>query len=240
MNDDSAALEDFTGTARLFPLPNLVLFPQVVQPLHIFEPRYRQMTADAVASDQLLALVLPRPGWEADYEGRPPLHAMACLAHILNHQQLPDGRYNLLVRGLCRLRLQVEIPSDKLYRLAHGQPLPDPPGPPGAAALRQMLADAVRAWLPPGHPLGLQFAHVLQGKLAVGALCDLLGFALPLGVEVKQALLEEVSVDQRVRRLVHELKTRPPSPPEPPAEPPPELLHAPRPLRKYPPDFSVN
>ena len=71
MNDDFSPLSVFTGMARLFPLPNLVFFPQVVQPLHIFEPRYRQMTADALAGDRLMALVLPRSGWEADYAGSP-------------------------------------------------------------------------------------------------------------------------------------------------------------------------
>src|SRR5437763_9199059 len=100
------------SVARLFPLPNVVLFPHVMLPLHIFEPRYRQMTADALAGDRLLALVLLRPGWEADYEGRPLLHAMACLGKIVADQRLPDGRYNLLLRGLCRGRLVNEMSSN--------------------------------------------------------------------------------------------------------------------------------
>ena len=63
MSADHPPLSDFAGTARLFPLPNLVLFPHVMQPLHIFEPRYRQMTADALAGDRLIAVVLLKPGW---------------------------------------------------------------------------------------------------------------------------------------------------------------------------------
>src|SRR4051812_1530562 len=102
MNDDQHAPANFSGPARLLPLPNLVLFPHVVQPLHVFEPRYRQMTADALAGDRLIALVLLRPGWEAEYEDRPPVHPVACLGRIVADQQLPDGRYNLLVRGLAR------------------------------------------------------------------------------------------------------------------------------------------
>src|SRR5205807_1511805 len=73
----------FDGHARLFPLPNLVCFPQVVQPLHIFEPRYRAMTEDALAGDRRIALVLPRPGWETDYDGRPSVHSIACLGKIV-------------------------------------------------------------------------------------------------------------------------------------------------------------
>src|SRR5205823_14060123 len=102
MNDDEQALADFTGVARLFPLPNLVLFPHVVQPLHIFEPRYKQMMADALATDRLVAPVLLRPGWEDQYEDRPPIHPVACLGRVVAEQQLPDGRYNLLVRCLSR------------------------------------------------------------------------------------------------------------------------------------------
>src|SRR5205085_1976564 len=95
-------LKQFSGMARLFPLPNVVLFPQVVQPLHIFEPRYREMTADALADDRLIAMALLQPGWEADYEGRPPIHPICCLGRIFAEKHLPDGRYNLLLRGLTR------------------------------------------------------------------------------------------------------------------------------------------
>src|SRR6266704_2167528 len=101
MSDDQAALAAFGGVARLFPLPNLVLFPQVVQGLHIFEPRYRRMTADALADDHLIALVLLRPGWE-DAGDTPAVEPVACLARIFQHEELPDGRYNLRVRGAAR------------------------------------------------------------------------------------------------------------------------------------------
>src|SRR5947209_17017865 len=99
MSDEQNPLAKFDGTARLFPLPNLVLFPQVIQPLHIFEPRYRQMTADALDDDRLIALALLQPGWEPDYGGTPPLFASACLGKIVADQCLPDGRFNLLLRG---------------------------------------------------------------------------------------------------------------------------------------------
>src|SRR5215510_11390422 len=102
MSEAFSPLAGFTGTARLFPLPNLVFFPHVMQPLHIFEPRYRQMTADALAGDRLIALVLPTPGWEADYAGRPAIHPVVCLGQVVTEQRLEDGRYNLLLRGLTR------------------------------------------------------------------------------------------------------------------------------------------
>src|SRR5690349_8612910 len=94
MSDVLASLSDFSGTARLFPLPNLVLFPHVVQPLHIFEPRYRQMMADALEDDRLLALVLLSPGWAEDYHQAPAIEPLACLGRIVNEEKQLDGRYN--------------------------------------------------------------------------------------------------------------------------------------------------
>src|SRR5436305_6346291 len=102
MSHDPAPLISFGGTARLFPLPNLVLFPAVIQPLHIFEPRYRQLMADALADDRLMALALLQPGWEDNYYESPPIFPVVCLAKIFQEEQLPDGRYNLLVQGMSR------------------------------------------------------------------------------------------------------------------------------------------
>ena len=89
MSEDTSPLANFAGVARLFPLPNLVFFPHVMQPLHIFEPRYRQMTADALAGDRLIALTLLQPGWEDQYEGRPAVHPVACLGRVVADQLLP-------------------------------------------------------------------------------------------------------------------------------------------------------
>src|SRR5205814_2607953 len=98
MASEARELDDFKGVARLFPLPNLVLFPTMLQGLHIFEPRYRQMTADALEDDRLLAPVLLQAGWEAHYQGNPAIHPIACLAKTVSEQKLDDGRYNLQVR----------------------------------------------------------------------------------------------------------------------------------------------
>src|SRR3954465_3453326 len=89
----------------LFPLPNVVLFPNVFLPLHIFEPRYREMVADALASDRMIGMVLLRPGWDRDYEGRPPLYAVGCSGVLTHNERLPDGRYNIVLRGIERFRI---------------------------------------------------------------------------------------------------------------------------------------
>ena len=104
-DDPSTESVEFSGRVRLFPLPNLVLFPHVMQPLHVFEPRYRCLLEDSLASDRLIAMALLAPGWENDYEGRPPLYPMACLGRVTSFHRLDDGTYNLLLLGLHRVRL---------------------------------------------------------------------------------------------------------------------------------------
>ena len=99
----------------LFPLPNVVLFPNVFLPLHIFEPRYREMVADALASDRMIGMVLLRPGWERDYEGRPPVYPIGCSGVITHVERLADGRYNIVLRGVERFRIVPRGPS-RSYR----------------------------------------------------------------------------------------------------------------------------
>lgn len=230
MSDDLSALGAFEGIARLFPLPNVVLFPQVMLPLHIFEPRYRQLTADALASDRLLALVLLRPGWEEDYEGQPPVHPMACLGKIVADQRLPDGRYNLLLRGLSRGRILNEISTGKLYRTARLELIGgNPEAEQGTdSPLRLELGRLAKAWLAGMGSTNQQLAKLLQSDLTLAALADILSFALPLGLEFKQELLEETDVGRRVLRLILHLDSRAPPPATAAAD------------RLFPPDFSRN
>src|SRR6185436_11839178 len=108
----------------LFPLPTVVLFPSVFLPLHIFEPRYREMVADAVASDRMIGMVLLRPGWERDYEGRPPVYGVGCSGVVTHVERTSDGRYNLVLRGLERFRI-VEEDHERSYRRAVIDPLPE-------------------------------------------------------------------------------------------------------------------
>src|SRR6516225_2120931 len=104
-----------TDLLPLFPLPNVVLFPNVFLPLHIFEPRYREMVADALSTDRLIAMMLLRPGWERDYEGRPPVYPVGCSGVITHAEKLPDGRFNIVLRGVERVRL-LEEERSRNYR----------------------------------------------------------------------------------------------------------------------------
>jgi Lon protease-like protein len=230
MSDPSLILEHFDGTVPLFPLPNVVLFPHVVQPLHIFELRYRQMTSAALAGDRLIAQALLQPGWEGDYEGRPPIHPVVCIGKIDSEQRLADGRFNLLLRGLSRARVVEEIAQDKLYRVARVELLTD--GPPPSAqvdhSLRQQLAEAMRSRFPEAGEAQEQLRKLLDSNLPLGVLCDIFSFAVPLPVEAKQGLLADLQVERRLRTLLGLLTNA-------------TLPAAPEPVdRRFPPEFSSN
>jgi len=109
----------------IFPLPNVVLFPSVFLPVHIFEPRYKAMVADALEGDRLIGMVLLRPGWEDDYEGRPAVFPIGCAGLISHHERLPDGRYNIVLRGLEKFRVESED-STQSYRIARVRTLHEP------------------------------------------------------------------------------------------------------------------
>jgi Lon protease-like protein len=235
MSEDADPLCDFGGAVRLFPLPNLVLFPHVVQPLHIFEPRYRELLSDALADDRLMGLALLRPGWEEDYHKRPPIHPIICVGRILQEERLADGRFNLLLHGLSRARVTSELKIHKPYRTARVQLLPDVAiADPGRAEhWRRRLGQRLSQWFA-AHPTALsQMRRLLESPLALGALSDILAFSVPLEPEVKQELLGEVDVESRVRRLLELLENVPAFGKSPPPATKGEA-------RKFPPEFSTN
>jgi Lon protease-like protein len=105
----------------IFPLPNVVLFPSALLPLHIFEPRYRAMVADALESERLIGLVMLRPGWESHYEEAPDVYPIGCAGFITHADRLPDGRFNIMLRGLEKFRILGERPAREgveRYRIA--------------------------------------------------------------------------------------------------------------------------
>jgi len=186
----------------LFPLPDVVLFPRASLPLHIFEPRYRRMVADALAGDKTIGMVLLRPGWEADYYGRPPVFASGCAGRIEECQPLPDGKYNLVLRGLTRFRV-VEEHGGQPYRLATVDPMPDSEGESSGLddARRRVLAAIGKAEDGPS-------VMVLNSDLPHGAFVDALAQWLPLDPLERQSLLDCDSTAARYARLLEVLEFR--------------------------------
>ncbi|QDU90134.1 Lon protease [Pirellulimonas nuda] len=200
----------FGGAARLFPLPDLVLFPHVVQPLHVFEDRYREMLEDAVADDSLIAIAMFEPGWEMDYDSRPPLAPVACLGKVIAHNRLDDGRYNLLLLGVRRVTIVRELAPLRSFRQAEVQIVHEQQGalPP---ELRRSLVEAFRSRLP-AHLADEDLSHLLSDGLPMRALTDLVAYALPLPAELKRRLLGEPIVGQRARLLLKHLRESPGGP----------------------------
>ncbi|MEI8372410.1 MAG: LON peptidase substrate-binding domain-containing protein [Planctomycetota bacterium] len=202
--------QNFLGKVRLFPLPNLVLFPHVMQPLHIFEPRYRCLLEDTLATDRLVAMALLTPGWESDYEGRPPLCPVACLSRVATYHCLEDGTYNVLLLGLQRVRLVREIESQKLYREAEvtlcEDCYPVCPGPTGRV-LQQRLRDAFVRALPLLPEAQEQMDQLLATDLSLGVLTDVISFMLEIAIGHKETLLAEVNVHRRAQMLLEHLES---------------------------------
>jgi uncharacterized protein len=188
-------LSSLPSVIPLFPLGDVVLFPRVPLPLHIFEPRYRKMVADALVGERVVGMVLLRPGWEADYGARPPVFESGCAGLIDRWEQLPDGRYNIVLRGLSRFRVREEH-AGAPYRLASVEPLPDDLGP--ADVLATARARVVERIAQAADVSATVVARPdLSHELFVNALCQ----SLDLDPLEKQALLDCDGVLARYGRL---------------------------------------
>ncbi len=213
------------SVVRLFPLPNFVMFPGVLQPLRVFEERYIEMFEDALATDQLIAMALLRPGYEKDYDLRPTIFPMSCLGRVVTHTRLEDGTYNFLLQGLARITILEELPPRRSFREAQAQPTAEQCG--GSSAvqedLRQRLVHHFRKlWPAAGHQ---QLDQLLGGDVSLGMLTDLMSFAVPIESAEKQQLLDQTDSVARARMLLDHLGAEDSVDLDP---------------RSFPPDFSNN
>lgn len=189
----------------LFPLPNIVFFPHTRLPLHVFEPRYRQMVKDVLDADQRFGIVLLRPGWETEYFGAPPVFSYGTLGTIEQAVPLEDGRYNIVVRGDVRFRILDEV-SRVPYRTARVVAAPETDRDPQAShAQRQWLADLSQRYL---RYLPDQTAVPEIETVDLDALTNALIMSLNLDIEEKQKLLEINDLIRRASEIGSELSSR--------------------------------
>ena len=191
----------------IFPLPTVVLFPNVFLPLHIFEPRYRQMVAESLAGDRIIGMVLLRPGYEDEYEGAPPVYATGCSGLITHADQLEDGKYNLVLRGLEKFSIQSEeLPAaGRLYRSAVISPIDDSMRDGERDELRHERKRLQRLLTPLFHDtLSRYLPEAMPDEDLVNALAQYLEFA---PVE-KLALLERQGPLARCRSMVELLEIK--------------------------------
>jgi Lon protease-like protein len=180
-----------------------------MQPLHIFEERYREMVEDALAGDKLITMAVLQPGWEHDYESRPPVSPYACLGKIVAHHRLPDGRYNLLLLGVQRVRIDEELDPLRSFRQASVELLDDEYDLDATledSRLQKKLVTAFRNNLPCECETPEQLEKLMTGELPLGLITDLAAYALPLDTAVKQELLAECRVSTRAQILLSQVE----------------------------------
>jgi len=231
-DNDKMPTADSPSVVRLFPLPNLVMFPGAMQLLNIFEPRYRELLEESLAGDRTIAMAVLLPGYEAEYEGRPPVSSVVCQGRVAGHRRLDDGQHNILLVGQSRMKLVRELEPNKSFREAVAVPAFDvypPNGEPGRAVLRSQLHELLDQAVPQVAQAHEELDQLFTGSASLGSLTDLLAYALPLDIGRKQELLEETDVDRRARVLLDDLRTLAGSDPASPIVWP-----------SFPPDFSEN
>jgi Lon protease-like protein len=200
------------GDVPIFPLPNVVLFPAAVQPLHIFEERYKAMTADALRGDRRIAMAMLRPGWEKSYHARPAIEPVVCVGRILSAERLPDGKYNFLLQGEARATVVGECDDPtRPYRVATLARLPevtpDESDLVDARSRLRRLFIKTRLGLT---PVGRKFRDLAGSALPTPILADLIAATYLEDVCLKQSLLSEQDVRCRVVRVAHELEATQP------------------------------
>jgi uncharacterized protein len=188
-------------TIPLFPLPNVVLFPGVFLPLHIFEERYRALTRDALAGDRIIGMTLLRPGFEGDYEGRPPIYPVGCAGVISHSDRLPDGRYNIVLHGISKFRITEEMTEGE-YRRAHVEALTEVTDAPGRRQIKDLRTRIEGLLLSALKATEVQIPGSLSDEDLVHALCQYLQFE----PAERQALLECEGTVERARALTEFLE----------------------------------
>lgn len=209
--DDSS----FSGELPLFPLPGSVLLPGGLLPLHVFEPRYREMVRDALAGERLIAMALLCPGYEEDYQGNPQIREHVCVGRITMENQLPDGRWTFVLVGLRRARI-LEEDQTRSYRRAQVElradlPLSDDEEQRGVSALTNCLGSLPPEIVRDAQRLAIVL-RLLQGEVpaafTLGAALDLAADAVLLGLEDRVALLATPDVPARVALFVAQVERR--------------------------------
>ena len=203
---DVANLESFSGVIPLFPLSSVVFFPNTLLPLHIFEPRYKEMINTSLESEKIIGMALLKPGWESDYYGNPEVYDVIGMGRIVSSEELDDGKINIVLYGLKRAKI-IEVVSEQPYRQARVN-IMENEFDESNETFRTTIEELVNKW-----NLYLdekQKAHRINvnTKLPLESLTDALGSLIFPNVFDKQTLLEETNVQKRSKIIINDLQSR--------------------------------
>jgi Lon protease-like protein len=190
----------------IFPLPDATLFPGAPLPLHVFEPRYRALVRDALGGSRVLAVARLKPGFESDYDGRPPVFDACGAGRIVEHRELPDGRFHVMLRGLARVRIVRELPPAQAYRVVRAELITEVQADPAlCGALEQEIAALWRVLGPKLPEPVRELTEVTAGAADAGAFADRVASILAGDALSSQALLAEPDPCERLRLIVERL-----------------------------------
>ncbi len=193
--------QDF-GELSIFPLPNVTLFPGALLPLHVFEPRYRELLRDAISRRAVMAIARLKPGFEQDYEGRPPVFEVCGVGAVEGYAEREDGRFDIALRGLARARIVEELPPLRAFRRVRAQRLIEPVADPALVAAWQLKLGALWQRLSPHLPQQVRDLKALtRGADDASAYSDRLAAAMVADAEASQQLLAEADPAERLRLL---------------------------------------
>lgn len=202
---------EFDGRVRLFPLPDLVVFPNAMQPLHIFEPRYCEMFEEALATDRLIAMATLAPGWEHQPGEPPKLESHVCICRVVSHATTEDDRHNVLLVGLRRGLILEELETSRPFRMANVEVLSDLyplTASEQRQSLKRELLDSFRQLIPEVAEVQKNLHELMASQMQLGAVTDIIGFTMQFDTPNKLLLLAENNVDARARLLIEILRER--------------------------------
>lgn len=187
----------------VFPLPNVTLFPNTTLPLHIFEPRYRALVENALHGDRLMGVALLRPGWQKNYFGSPPICKTFGVGKIVDYTELDDGKFNIVLEGLSRVRL-IQEHATQPYRTAHVKVMQDP----AIDAHRDQISE----WMKKIHTITVELARqlppvktailsALHGHPHPLVVVDRLSALMVMDAYDRQSILEQPDPFRRIRLL---------------------------------------
>jgi uncharacterized protein len=193
--DRPRSADTLPAVIPIFPLEDATLFPHAARPLHIFEPRYRAMIADALKGDRIVGMVTLKPGYEASYDGRPAIYAIGCAGVLSDVEELPDGRFNIVLRGIVKFRVNSEDQS-RAYRLASITAMPETLDDRDKDALHKERARLEELVTTPGS------SSSVPADISDEEVVDVLAQYVPIEPIERQALLEMDGVLLRARALI--------------------------------------
>lgn len=210
LDDVTRLPDDFDGRVRLFPLPELVVFPHAMQPLHVFEPRYCEMLRESLNGDRLIAMATLQGGATSWAQAHPPIAPFVCVSRIVTHAEVESDRHNILLVGSKRARIVREIDAGRSFRLADVAVTDDIYPPSGAehrTLLKRQLLEAFGSVIPASPTAKQHLYELMSGEMGLGPITDIIAYTLPFDTADKLRLLGIEDVDQRAAELTDLLRS---------------------------------